>query len=175
MRIEDVNPSIIGRRVSCIENGTRVPGTITGISEDNYAVLVKIRFDKPLHCWSGDYNIEEWYEDEYDSWARKCDGWGNLQYTYFIDTLDWLADYRPKDDQFTDQFEVKVIEDNLGISNMSNEDLQAARDKVVVFYSKLIKKAIDEGDHDRRWALSNAMQSVTAVIDHNKFNRGMEV
>lgn len=175
MRIEEVNQSIIGRRVSCIENGTRVPGTITGISEDNYAVLVRIRFDKPLHCWSGDYNIEDWYEDEYDSWARKCDGWGNLQYTYFIDTLDWLNDYKPKNEHFTDKFEMQEIADNLGLESMTNEQIQKKRDEVVRFYHKLVENAIMAGDHEKRWDLSDGLMSVTAVIDHYKYNRGMEV
>jgi len=175
MKISEVDSTIIGRRVSCIENGERVTGTIIGISEDKYEVKVRIRFDKPLHCWSGDYNIEEWDEEEYDSWARKCDGWGNLQLTYFIDTLDWLADYRPKVAHVTDRFEVKEIQDNLGLATMSNDEVQSTRDKVVVFYSNLIKKAIEDGDAVRRWGLSEALQSVTAVIDSLKWNRGMEI
>lgn len=172
MRPQDVTPEIVGRRVSCIENGCRVTGTVIGISEDKYTINVRIRFDKPLHCWSGDYNIEEWDEQEYDSWARKFDGWGNLQHTYFIDTLDWLKDYKPKDEHFTNEFEVKEITDSLGLENMTNEELQEKRNDVVRFYHDL---KLNESDPDKRWDYSTAMMSVTAVIDSHKWNRGMEI
>ena len=175
MRIEEVNPGIIGRRVSCVENGARVVGTIVGITEDKYTVNVRIRFDEPLHCWSGDYNVEEWFEDEYNSWARKCDGWGNLQNTYFIDTLDWLNEYKPKDKHFTDKFEMQEIADNLGLEKMSREQLTAIRDKVVLFYDKLIEDAMMAGDHAKRWDLSDGLMSVVAVIDHYKWNAGAEI
>ena len=175
MKLSEVNPGIVGRRVSCIENGTRVTGTIIGVSEDKYTINVKVKFDEPLHCWSGDFNIEEWVEEEYESWARKSDGWGNLQYMYFIDNLDWLEDYRTKSSLFTDEFEIKEVSDNLGLEKKTDEQVQETRDNVVVFYSKLIKKAIEEGDQDKRWELSNALMSVTEVIDSHKWNRGMHV
>ena len=78
MRIEDVNQSIIGRRVKGIFTGDRVTGTIDKVTETEYTVEVHIVLDKTV--W--------WGDDEYTSYwsvARKCDGWGNLQHTEFID------------------------------------------------------------------------------------------
>ena len=175
MKVSEINESIIGRKVSCIENGARVTGTITAISEDKYSVYVHVKFDEPLHCWSGDYNIEEWWETEYKSWARKFDGWGNLQHMYFVDTLDWLKDYYPKNKHFTDKFEMAEIADNLGLKKASREELQQTRDNVVEFFDKLIDDAIDRGDYEKKWFHTIALSSVTAVIDHYKWNAGMEV
>lgn len=173
MKLEDVNQSIIGHRVSCIENGYRVTGTITAIREDEYTVYVKIQFDKPLTCWSGDFATESWVETEYESWARKCDGWGNLQHTTIIDTLYWLADYMPADEHFTSQSEMDLIALNLGLECLTNEQLQEKRNEVVRFYHDL--KVKNQEDRNKVWDLSTALMSVTAVIDHYKWNRGMEV
>lgn len=84
MKIEQITTELIGKRVSCIENGYRVTGTITGIGEDEYTKWATIRFNTPLTCWSGDYNTESWIEKEYNSWARKSDGTGNWTYTELI-------------------------------------------------------------------------------------------
>lgn len=78
MKASEVNPSIIGQRVKGVFTAMAVTGTITEISEDEYTVSVHIALDKPV----------QWGDDEYtDYWssARKCDGWGNLQHTEFID------------------------------------------------------------------------------------------
>lgn len=177
MRIEDVNQSIIGHRVSCIENGYRVTGTIKGIREDEYSVYVKIEFDRPLTCWSGDFATESWVETEYESWARKYDGWGNLQHTTIIDTLDWLKDYKPEKRHFTSQSEMDMIAMNLGLEGLTNEQLQSRRDEVVKFYYALDEKVDWDSPKEREIAYDRheGMMSVTAVIDHYKFNRGMEV
>ena len=177
MKIQEVNPSIIGHKVSCIENGYRVTGTITGIREDEYCVYVKIQFDKPLTCWSGDFNTESWVETEYESSARKFDGWGNLQYTVIIDTLNWLADYKPEDRHFTSQAEMDMIALNLGLAGMTDEEIKAKRNEVVEFYSSLDEKVDWNSMEERELAYNRheGMMSVTAAIDHYKWNRGMEV
>jgi hypothetical protein len=175
MKIEEVNQSIIGHRVSCIENGYRVTGTIKGIREDEYCVYVKIEFDRPLTCWSGDFNTESWVETEYESWGRKLDGFGNLQYTTIIDTLDWLKDYKPKHVCYTDKFEMQEIADNLGLEYMSNEKLQEVRNNVVMFYSKLIDDSQVNGSTSENHDYNVGLMSVTTVIEHYMRNRGMEV
>ena len=174
MNISEVNPGIIGRRVSCIENGTRTVGTIIGISEDEYTVKVRIKFDEPLHCWSGDFNIEEWDEEEYDSWARKSDGTGNLEYTYFVDTLDWLKDYMPEDRHFTNEFEMRDIANNIGLKKMNKEQLLQIRNNVVDYYSSLFEK-LYKTQREKAYDSDIAMMSVTAVIDHYRWNAGAEV
>lgn len=174
MNVREVNPGIVGRRVSCIENGARVTGVITGISEDKYTVNVHIKFDKPLECWDMDAPSNgSWFKEEYKSWARKCDGWGNLQHTYFIDTLDWLENYKPEDDHFTSKYEMQEISDNLDLKNKNVEELTEIRNDVVRFYDRLIDKAGD--DRNKIHDFMTSMMSVTAVIDHYKWNEGGEV
>ena len=168
MKIQEVNQSIIGRKVKGIFTAMAVTGTITEINEDEYTVSVKIALDKPV----------QWGDDEYTHYwssARKCDGWGNLQHTEFIDSLDWLKDYQPKDKHFTSEEEIKMISEKLCLAGLTNEQLKDKRDEVVLFYDKLIEDAIMAGDHEKRWNLSDGLMSVTAVIDNFKYNRGMEV
>ena len=62
---------------------------------------------------------------------------------------------------------------NLGLEGLTNEQLQEKRNEVVRFYHEL--KVKNQEDRDKVWDLSTAMMSVTAVIDHHKYNRGMEV
>lgn len=54
------------------------------IVEDKYTIGVRIKLDVPMVVWSGDYSTESWVEEEYESIARKFDGWGNLQYTELV-------------------------------------------------------------------------------------------
>lgn len=85
MTIAEVNESIIGRRVRGISNGFVVTGYIIDIVEDEYTKGVKIRTDEPVfHCTGYGVQATQWYESEYTSTGRKCDGWGNLQNTEFI-------------------------------------------------------------------------------------------
>lgn len=168
MKIEEVSPSIIGRRVKGIFTAMAVTGTITEVSEDEYTVSVHIKLDKPV----------QWGDDKYTSYwssSRKCDGWGNLQHTELIESLDWLADYKPQDEHFTSDEEMKMIAEKLNLATLTNAELQEKRNEVVRFYHKLVEDAIMAGDHEKRWNLSDGLMSVTAVIDHYKFNRGMEV
>lgn len=168
MKIEEVNQSIIGRRVKGIFTAAQVTGTIDKVTETEYTVEVHIVLDKPI--W--------WGDDEYTSYwstARKSDGWGNLQHTEFIDNpdgLEWLKDYQPKDEHFTSFEEIAMISEKLGLAGLDNEQIQEKRNQVVMFYHNL-KKA--ETDRNKVWDLSIAMMSVTAAIDYIKSKRGMEV
>ena len=62
---------------------------------------------------------------------------------------------------------------NLGLADMSNEELQEKRNDVVRFYHAL--KVKNQEDRNKVWDLNESLMSVTAVIDHYKWNRGMEV
>ena len=168
MKVQEVNQSIIGRKVKGIFTAMAVTGTITEINEDEYTVSVKIALDKPVQ-WGDDEYTEYW------SSARKSDGWGNLQHTELLGSLDWLKDYQPKDKHFTSEEEIKMIAEKLDLAGLTNEQLKDKRDEIVLFYDKLIEDAIMAGDHEKRWNLSDGLMSVTAVIDHFKYNRGMEV
>lgn len=165
MKIEQVNQSIIGRRVKGIFTGAQVTGTIDKVTETEYTVEVHIVLDSPV--WWGDFEYTSYW-----STARKCDGWGNLQHTEFIDDLGWLKDYQPKDEHFTSFEEIAMISEKLGLEGMSDEQVQEKRNEVVMFYHNLKK---NEADREKAWNYSTAMMSVTAAIDYVKTQRGMEV
>ena len=54
------------------------------IVENKYTIGVRIKLDVPMVVWSGDYSVESWVQEEYESTSRKSDGWGNLQHTELI-------------------------------------------------------------------------------------------
>lgn len=170
MKASEVNPSIIGRKVKGVFTATSVTGTITEVSEDEYTVSVKIALDKPVQ-WGDDVYTEYW------SSARKSDDWGNLQHTELLGSLDWMKDYQPKDKHITSEEEIKMIAEKLGLDVLTNEQLQAKRDDVVEFFSSLDDKVNWEDPEQRESAYNRhtALMSITAVIDHFKWNRGMEV
>ena len=79
------------------------------------------------------------------------------------DMKTFLKGYSPKEKHFTSIEEIRLVEDNLNITNYRN-NLQALRNSVVQFYDELI----DENPNDRNmtYAYMESMMSVTAVIDN---------
>ena len=76
MKTNEINISLVGKKVSVMVTGMRVNGIITGIWEDEYASGVRVKHE-PV----------QWGEDSYTtllSTARKCDNSGNLKYTELI-------------------------------------------------------------------------------------------
>ena len=73
-------------------------------------------------------------------------------------------EYEPKDRSFTSEEEIKMLDKHFGLSEMSLLDLQNLRDMFVLLYSL-----------NRDKFSTNAMMSVTAVIDHFKLRKGGEV
>lgn len=165
MKIEEVNQSIIGRKVRGIFTALPVTGTIDKVTEDEYSVDVHIILDQPVR-W-GDTEFTEYW-----SGARKSDGFGNLKNTKFIEDLSWLKDYKPADDHFTSNEEMEMLTEKLNLENLTDEELQERRDDVVKYYHDL---KVNEKDRNKAWDYTTAMMSVTAVIDHHKYNRGMEI
>ena len=84
MKTSEVNEALVGRKVSGICQGSKVTGTVVAIVEDKYTIGVRIKLDVPMVVWSGDYSTESWVEEEYESTARKSDGWGNLHHTELV-------------------------------------------------------------------------------------------
>ena len=77
MKSNEVNSSLIGRRVKGICFGGMVTGTVTGIAVDEYSATVYFRLDTPVN-WGG---------DEYrngSNWARKADEFGSLHHMELI-------------------------------------------------------------------------------------------
>ena len=85
MKTQEVNESLIGKKVSGVFTAMEVTGTIIGIvrrssltSDEICSVGVKIKLDEPVR-WGDDLYIE------YESTARVIDDWGNLEHTKVID------------------------------------------------------------------------------------------
>lgn len=78
------------------------------------------------------------------------------------DMKNFLKGYSPKEEHFTSIEEIHLVEDNLNIPNYS-DNLRALRNSVVQFYDELIG---DGADKDLRYAYTESMMSVTAVIDN---------
>ena len=171
MKIEEVNQSIIGRRVKGVFTATQVTGTIDKVTESEYTVEVHIILDKPV----------SWGDDEYTSYwstARKCDGWGNLQHTEFIDNPDdlkWLKDYKPKSALHTSYEEIEIIAKKLRLDELTRQNIQQKRLQVLIFYSRLIDESQINGTTSENHDYNIALKSVMEAIDYIKSKRGMAV
>ena len=95
---------------------------------------------------------------------------------------EFLEKYVPEDSICTTGEEMEQVEKALDLKELSIVNLRATRNAVVIFYAAL--KDEEERASDRyprhSWSqryedLSNAMMSVTAVIDHNIYLGGAEV
>lgn len=85
MELSTINSSLIGRKVSCSYGGFNRTGTIIALVDDEYTAGVRIALDEPVFFATG-YGVQhtEWFENEFNSTARKFDGKGNLEYTKLI-------------------------------------------------------------------------------------------
>jgi len=76
MKISEISTDLIGKKVSVINSGLRVNGVITDIIDDEYSKGVKVKHE-PVRWGEAIFTLLH-------STARKCDGWGNLEYTQLI-------------------------------------------------------------------------------------------
>lgn len=80
--------------------------------------------------------------------------------TYF-QMISELKGYEPKSRMFTSEDEIQMLNKHFGLEAMSITELQNLRDMFVLVYR-------DQYD----MFSTNAMMSVTAVIDHFKWQKG---
>lgn len=83
--------------------------------------------------------------------------------------------YEPEHVGFCTEEEVKLINEHFEIDKRSDIELQNLRDFIVMYYARLIDKAIEEKRREDSYKLSDTMSAITGVIDDSKFKRGMEV
>ena len=79
-----------------------------------------------------------------------------------------LHGYEPKSRIFTSIEEMERLYTHFGIGQMTADDLQNLRDMFMLYY-------LSEGNKKERWFSSNAMMSITSVIDYYKVQKGGEV
>lgn len=81
-----------------------------------------------------------------------------------------FADYRPSRRGFTTSAEADGITEHFGLVYMDLADLQALRDTVVDFFGDKYEETYIAGDIKAAFGFNEAMMSITAVIDHFKYN-----
>ena len=83
---------------------------------------------------------------------------------------NFLREYTPKDRGFTSSLEMKKIISKFGLDEgLGVEDMRAIRNSVVRFYSNLQRGLLIGGTDEKLDNIMEAMQSVTAVIDHQMY------
>ena len=89
---------------------------------------------------------------------------------------EFLKGYRPVNRMITSEDEVDLISETLNLCELSFDERNQVRNKVVRFYTELSELYIeyDEyGQYKQRlnefWNVISAMQSVTSVIDYYKY------
>lgn len=86
-----------------------------------------------------------------------------------------IRDYRPETRGFTCIGEIKMLMNHFGLDKMSLLELQNLRDMVVLMFREWMQDDRSKGEIDEMMSKSDAMQSITAVIDHFKMKAGGEV
>jgi hypothetical protein len=72
MRISEVNPELVGKKVSFIFTGLKASGTIQSIYENEYVKGIEVNFDKPIQ-WGDNFYTQNTFT------ARLCDDFGSLK------------------------------------------------------------------------------------------------
>ena len=90
-----------------------------------------------------------------------------MKKTFFQMILE-VKDYTPQDDCITLKEEVNMLTEVFELDTMSPLDLRNLRDMIVLFWSSRMREERHNNmkTTDEYMKLSNAMQSITAVIDH---------
>ena len=86
-----------------------------------------------------------------------------------------IRDYRPETRGITSISEIKMLMNHFGLDKMSLLELQNLRDMVVLMFGEWMQDDRSKGEIDEMMKKSDAMQSITCVIDHFKMKVGGEV
>jgi hypothetical protein len=84
-------------------------------------------------------------------------------------------DYAPQRRGRTSEEEIEMLTKHFGLDKMSVLELQNLRDMVVIVYDRWIDKSAEDGRRDLVDKQSQAMMSITAVIDMFKYKAVAEV
>ena len=86
-----------------------------------------------------------------------------------------FAEYEFKHFGFISNEESKKVKEHFCIAERSNIDLQNLRDFVVMFYGNVANSKREKGETEESFKTMDKMSAIVAVIDDEKWNRGMEV
>lgn len=83
-----------------------------------------------------------------------------------------IRDYRPETRGFTSIREIRMLMNHFGLDKMSLLELQNLRDMVVLMFTQWMQDDRSKSEIDEMMSKSDAMQSITAVIDNFKIKAG---
>ena len=86
-----------------------------------------------------------------------------------------IMDYELKEYGRINQKEVEDIKNIFKIINRTNIELQNLRDFVVMYFSKNVSKYDIVKEKEKVRTMMDKMSAICAVIDEEKWNRGMPV
>lgn len=86
-----------------------------------------------------------------------------------------IREYRPETKGITSISEIKMLMNHFGLDKMSLLELHNLRDMVVLMFREWQQDDRSKGEIDEMMRKSDAMQSITAVIDQFKMKVGGEV
>ena len=98
-----------------------------------------------------------------------------MKKTYAMRIVELDKTNFPKNIHVTSADEAKTITEILGLDELNDFELQNMRGMVVMFYDSKQSDALLNAEHSAFESAMNKMMSVTAVIDHIKFKRGLAV
>lgn len=83
--------------------------------------------------------------------------------------VESFQEYRPQENGITSLDEIKQIEEHFCLVDMTGLELQNLRDMVVLMYQNWMQSERNKAmmDYEKFFGLSDAMQSITAVIDRH--------
>lgn len=83
-----------------------------------------------------------------------------------------IRDYRPETRGITSVSEIRMLMNHFGLDKMSLLELQNLRDMVVLMFTQWMQDDRSKSEIDEMMSKSDAMQSITAVIDNFKIKAG---
>lgn len=86
-----------------------------------------------------------------------------------------IREYRPETRGITSIKEIKMLMNHFGLDKMSFIELQNLRDMVVLMFREWMQDDRSKGEIDEMMSKTDAMQSITCVIDHFKMKVRGEV
>lgn len=86
-----------------------------------------------------------------------------------------IREYRPETRGITSIKEINMLMNHFGLDKMSFLELQNLRDMVVLMFREWMQDDRSKGEIDEMMSKTDAMQSITCVIDHFKMKVGGEV
>ena len=95
--------------------------------------------------------------------------------TDFNMICELVEEYKPAQRGIVSADEQKLIREKLMLSARSDIEVQNVRDMSVMYLNIRADNAQQNGDHEKCMQYMDMCSAIVCVIDHEKWNRGMNV